>query len=110
MATSRSKPGNRNAKPSGSNRFSLRLFITGKTLRSSQCLRIVRLIVEKHLEGKADFEVVDIYQQPQLAREAQILAAPTLIRERPLPVRRLVGELTDLPCVLAALGISEVLR
>ena len=88
-------------------RFSLRLFITGQTLRSARCLRSVRIICEEHLGNAADLEVVDIYQQPALAREAQILAAPTLVKERPLPVRRLIGELTDLPRVLGILGIAE---
>jgi circadian clock protein KaiB len=105
MAADRSRQGKNNVK-SLPTEYCLRLFVTGSTARSSRSLRSLRTILEKYLKGRAELEVIDIYQQPGLAREAQILAAPTLIKERPLPVRRLVGELTDIGRVLVALGIT----
>lgn len=110
MDTGRGRQDGDKVRKAGPNEFLLRLFITGQTARSSRCLQSVRLILEKYLDGKGDLEVVDICQQPGMARDAQILAAPTLIKERPLPVKRLVGELSELPRVLSALGITEAIR
>ncbi|HKT46918.1 MAG TPA: circadian clock KaiB family protein [Candidatus Acidoferrales bacterium] len=87
--------------------YNLRLYITGRTPHSTRSLRNLRDICEEHLSGRFILEVVDIYQQPELAREAQILAAPTLVKELPPPIRRLVGDLSDRKQVLLRLGIES---
>src|ERR1700722_8204533 len=75
--------------------YALRLFVTGQTPRSSASLENLRQICDERLVGRFELEVIDIYQQPELAKEAQIIAAPTLIKMLPLPLRRLVGDLSN---------------
>src|SRR5262245_29641441 len=78
-------------------RYSLRLFVTGATPRSSRAIGNIRAICEQMLPGRFDLEVIDVHQQPWLARHEQVLAAPTLIKRLPLPLRRLVGDLSNRP-------------
>jgi circadian clock protein KaiB len=66
----------------------------------------LRHLCEKHLKGRYDLEVVDIYQQPSLAKEMQILAAPTLVKALPLPLRRLVGDFSDQSRVVLGLDLA----
>ena len=87
--------------------YFLRLYTTGSTVRSARALRNLMKLCERRLKGRYDLEVVDVYQEPGRATEAQIIAAPTLIKEEPLPVRRLVGDLSDSDKVLRELGLSE---
>lgn len=89
-------------------RFVLRLFVTGNTVRSSQAVANVRALCEEYLPGRYDLEVVDIYQQPNEAAKDQIIAAPTLIKELPAPVKRLIGDLSDRDKVLIGLDLSKV--
>jgi circadian clock protein KaiB len=86
----------------------LRLFTSGSTPRSTRALRNLREICETDLEGNYDLEVIDIYQEPGRATEFNIIAAPTLIKEEPLPIRRMVGDLSDTPKVLFSLAIARV--
>src|SRR5215475_8743375 len=86
--------------------YELSLYITGRTPRSAASLQNLRDICREYLSGRFELRVVDIYQQPQLARDAQIVAAPTLIKSLPLPIRRLVGDLSNRKQVLLALGLS----
>jgi circadian clock protein KaiB len=90
-----------------SERYVLRLFITGLTRRSTRALENVRAICEEHLSGRYELEVIDIYQQPAMARDEQILAAPTLIKRFPLPCRRMIGDLSSTERVLAGLDIPR---
>jgi circadian clock protein KaiB len=69
--------------------------VAGATERSREALLRVRKLCETELNGQYDLEVIDIYQQPILARDGQILATPTLVREFPRPVRRLIGNLSN---------------
>jgi circadian clock protein KaiB len=85
--------------------FVLRLYITGTTARSKRAVDNVRALCEQHLDGRYDLEVVDLYQQPELAARDHLLAAPTLIKKLPLPLRRLVGDLSDQARVLAGLDL-----
>src|SRR5512139_1577273 len=85
--------------------FVLRLYVVGNSPRSRWAIRNVRKLCDEHLVGRFDLEVHDLNQEPWLARDAQIVAAPTLVRERPLPVQRIVGSLSDIERVLAGLGI-----
>jgi len=85
--------------------YALRLFVTGNTRRSVKAVENIRRICEQHLKGRYGLEVIDLYQQPELAAREHLLAAPTLIKTQPLPVRRMVGDMTDVDRVLAGLGL-----
>lgn len=91
------------AAPAG--RYLLRLFVTGATPRSVRAIRNIRAVCEEQLHGRYDLEVVDIYRNPEKAGPEQIVVAPTLVKALPLPVRRLIGDLTDKERVLVGLDI-----
>lgn len=84
----------------------LRLYVAGSTPQSSRAIRNLKAICDTHLPGRYRLTVVDLYAQPGLAREDQIVVAPTLIRQSPLPARRVVGDLSNIDRVLAALDLS----
>jgi circadian clock protein KaiB len=86
-------------------RFVLRLYVTGTTARSMRAIANLRHVCERHLAGRYDLEVVDVYQQPELAAREQLVAAPTLVKKLPLPLRRLVGDLSNHQRVLAGLDL-----
>lgn len=86
--------------------YVLRLFITGTTPRSARAIANLRRVCEEHLKGEYDLEVVDIYQHPESAKEHQIIAAPTLVRVLPLPLRKIIGDLADEERVLAGLDLQ----
>jgi circadian clock protein KaiB len=86
--------------------FVLRLYVTGNTVRSAQAIANVRSLCEEYLAGRYDLEVVDVYQQPQEAAKEQIIAAPTLIKELPYPIKRLIGDLSDRDKVLVGLNLK----
>lgn len=87
-------------------KFALRLYVTGQTPRSVRAIENLRNFCGKFLKDRFELEVIDIYQQPALAAEVQILAAPTLIKSHPLPVRRLVGDLSDQARVISGLDLD----
>lgn len=89
-------------------RYLLRLFVTGATARSVRAIRNIQAICEEQLHGRYDLEVIDIYQRPEVAKPEQIIVAPTLVRELPLPVRKLIGDLTDKERVLVGLDIVPI--
>ena len=76
-------------------KYFLRLYVAGATARSRQALRRVYQLCEAELKGNYELEVIDVYQQPELAREHQIVATPTLVKEFPRPVRRFIGNLLN---------------
>lgn len=88
-------------------RYLFRLYTTGSTARSARALRNLVELCELRLKGRYQLEVIDIYQDPGRASEAQIIAAPTLVKESPAPVCRLVGDLSDDEKVIQSLGLSE---
>jgi circadian clock protein KaiB len=88
-------------------RYQLRLYITGSTARSAQAIENIRSLCEEYLPGRYDLEVVDIYQQPGEAAKQQIIAAPTLIKQLPVPSRRFVGNLSDRDKVLIGLDLAK---
>ena len=90
----------------GTAQFVLRLYLTGSTSRSIRAVEAIKTLCEQHLKGHYELEVVDLYQQPDRADAAQIIAAPTLVKELPLPLRRLVGDLTSPDRVLIALNLK----
>ena len=86
--------------------YILRLYVTGSTPRSLKAIHNLKRLCEEHLPDY-DLEVIDIYENPNAAREAQIIAAPTLIKRLPEPLRRFVGDLSNKEKILVGLGISE---
>ena len=86
-------------------RYLLRLYVTGMTSRSSRAVSNLRAICDEYLEGRYDLEVIDIYQQPVLAKGEQIIAAPTLIKKLPLPMRRIIGDMSNRERVLLGLDL-----
>ena len=86
-------------------KYLLRLYVTGTTGKSVRAIQNVRRICEEHLQGLYDLEVVDIYKNLPLARGDQIIAAPTLIKRLPAPLRRLIGDMSDEQRVLVGLDI-----
>lgn len=87
--------------------YTLRLYIAGLTPRSQEAIRSVTAICEEHLAGRCDLEVIDIYQHPVLAKGEQIIAAPTLIKKLPLPLRKIIGNLADKEKVLVGLDLRS---
>jgi circadian clock protein KaiB len=88
----------------------LRLFVAGATTRSRQAILRVRELCTAELNGHCELEVVDIYQQPALARENQIVATPTLIVEFPPPLRRFIGNLTNITGLFVELDLAKKLK
>lgn len=86
--------------------FVLRLFVAGATARSRQAILRVRELCETELKGRCALEVIDIHQQPELARANQIVATPTLIKEFPRPVRRFIGNLANMTGLFAELDLT----
>jgi circadian clock protein KaiB len=85
--------------------YVLKLCVSGMTPRSSEALTRIKDICEAHLKGHYQLEVIDLYQQPSLAAKHQIIATPTLLKDHPLPLRRLIGDLSDTETTLKRLGI-----
>ena len=102
--SSRRQPKKTPAKPPLPN-YVLRLYVTGATPRSTRAIANIRKLCEEHLKGRYSLEVIDIYQQAPLAAEEQIIAAPTLIKKLPLPLRQMVGDLSDQERVLIGLDL-----
>ena len=86
-------------------KYVLRLYVSGSTLKSALAVKNIKRICEQHLKNRYDLEVIDIYQQAHLARDEQIVAVPTLIKQLPLPLQRLVGDMSDLNKVLFGLDL-----
>ena len=86
--------------------YRLRLVIAGSTVRSQRAIENLRRICDEHLSGKIDLEVIDIYQQPELAGHYQVIAAPTLVKLLPLPIRRIIGDLSETERVLRGLEVT----
>lgn len=86
--------------------YRLRLFVTGATPRSSRAIQNIRAICEDHLQGRYELEVVDVYQHPEHVKAEQIVVTPTLVKQTPLPIRKLIGDLSDTARVLVGLDIE----
>jgi circadian clock protein KaiB len=87
--------------------YILRLYVSGSTPQSLHSIEYVKKICEEHLQGRYELEVIDLYQQPQLARGEQIIAAPTLIKKLPLPLRRVIGDMSNTERVLVGLDLRK---
>jgi circadian clock protein KaiB len=86
-------------------RYVLRLYVTGMTARATRAIQNVRDICNEHLAGRYELEVIDVYQQPVLAKDEQIIAAPTLVKKLPLPLRRIIGDMSHRDRVLLGLDL-----
>ena len=84
---------------------SLTLFIAGHTVRSQNAIRQLRLMAMNELGNNCELTVVDVVEKPDLAEQARVLATPTLIKESPAPVRRIIGDLSDIQKVMTGLGL-----
>ena len=86
--------------------YVLRLYVTGMTPRSTRAIANVRKLCEQYLEGAYELKVIDIYLQPQLAKEEQIFATPTLIKKLPLPLRKFIGDMSDTERFLVGIDLN----
>ena len=86
-------------------RFVLKLYVSGLTPRSRGAIDNLQKLCEKHLAGRYELEIIDIYQQPGLAKGDQVIAAPTLVKKLPLPLRRVIGDMSDPGRILVVLGV-----
>jgi circadian clock protein KaiB len=87
-------------------KYVLRLYVAGMTPKSTQAIANVKRICNEHLAGRYELEVIDIYQQPKLAKGEQIIAAPTLIKKLPLPLRRLIGDMSNTERFLVGIDLK----
>ena len=86
--------------------YVLMLFVTGSTPRSLRAISNLRAICQEYLVGRYELKVVDLYQQPELAKDNKLVAAPTLIKSQPVPVRRVIGDMSNTAEVLLGLDIA----
>ena len=87
--------------------YVLRLYVSGMTPNSLRAIENVRKICAEHLQGRYPLEIIDIYQQPILAREGQIVAAPTLVKELPPPLRKFIGDMSKTERILVGLDVER---
>ena len=87
-------------------KYVLRLYVTGMTPKSARAIANVQKLCEKHLPGRYELDVIDIYQQLKLAKGEQIIATPTLIKKLPLPIRKLIGDMSDTEKFLFGIGLK----
>lgn len=86
----------------------LYLYVTGNTALSMRAIMNLKRFCDRHLKGRHTLEIVDVSQQPQLTREEQIVAAPTLVKRLPLPARRVIGDLSNEEKTLKSLGVLPI--
>lgn len=89
----------------GKGDYILRLYVSGMTPNSTRAIENIRKICTEHLEGHYQLEIIDIYQQPIFAKEGQIVAAPTLVKELPLPLRKFIGDMSQTEKILLGLDL-----
>ena len=87
--------------------FVLRLYVAGTSARSARAIANAKQICDEHLAGRYELEVIDIFQQPERAKDDQILAVPTLIKRLPAPLKRFIGDLSDREVVLVGLDVKR---
>ena len=87
-------------------RYVLRLFVTGMTPRSTRAIHAVRALCEQRLKDRFELEIIDVYQQPQLIQGEQIFATPTLIKYQPAPMRKIIGDMSDIHRLCHGLGLA----
>jgi circadian clock protein KaiB len=110
MATVRKKTPTRRRKSASSKAeiWKLRLFVAGQTPKSIRAFANLEVICEKHLKGRYQIEVIDLLERPDMARGNQIVALPSLVVNLPLPVRQIIGDLSDTDRVLVGMALQKV--
>lgn len=88
--------------------YLLRLYVTGSTPKSMHAIANIKKICEEYLKGRYDLEVIDLYQNPGLAKGEQIIAAPTLIKKLPVPLQRIIGDMSDTERLLVGLDLQKI--
>lgn len=88
-------------------KYVFRLYVAGNTTRSSQAITNVRKICEQYLPGKYELDVVDVYQQPEVTKSAEVIALPTLIKELPFPPKRFVGDMSNTERIVVGLKLRS---
>ena len=88
--------------------YVLKLFITGMTPNSKRAVENIKNICEEYLKGRYELEIVDIYQQPELVKDDQIIAIPTLVKSLPAPFRKLIGDMSNKEKILIGLNLKEI--
>lgn len=86
--------------------FHLKLYISGSTPQSNAAIENIKTICDENLQGRCTLEIIDLYQNPDMAREANVIAAPTLIKQLPLPLRRIIGDMSNKERVLVGLNLE----
>lgn len=109
MKPTPTRPAPAGAKPpqAVSGRYILRLYVAGLMPKSTLAIANIKQICEEHLQGQYELEVIDLYQQPQLAQGDQIVAVPTLIKKLPVPLRRIIGDMSGTERVLVGLDLRK---
>jgi circadian clock protein KaiB len=103
MQLSESNPA---APPDAGSVYRLRLYVAGQTPKSVLAFRNLKQICEQHLQGRYEIEIIDLLENPQLARGDQILAVPTLVRRLPEPIKKIIGDLSNTERVLVGLDLQ----
>jgi circadian clock protein KaiB len=88
--------------------WNLQLYVAGQTPKSIRALTNLKVLCEEHLKGRYQIEVIDLRENPQLARDDQIVAVPTLVRKLPLPLRAIIGDLSNSVRLLVGLDLRKV--
>jgi circadian clock protein KaiB len=89
----------------GGENYVLRLYVTGMTPKSTLAIKNIKKICEEHLQGRYTLEVIDLYKHPALADGEQIIAAPTLLKKLPLPLRRFIGDMSNTEKIIVGLDL-----
>jgi len=105
-AKTRKSPGRSTKQKAASEEWHLKLYVAGQTTKSLTAFANLKKICEEHLKGKYDIEVIDLLKNPQLAKGDQILALPTLVRKLPVPIRKIIGDLSNTERVLVGLDLQ----
>jgi circadian clock protein KaiB len=87
--------------------YVLRLFVAGVSPKSTRAINNIKKLCDEYLEGQYELEIIDIYQQPIIAKDGQILAAPTLVKELPLPLRKFIGDMSDTGKLIVGLDLKS---
>ncbi len=109
MKATPTRPAPPGARPpkAASGRYLLRLYVAGLMPKSTLAIANIKKICDEHLLGRYELEVIDLYQQPQLAQGDQIVAVPTLIKKLPPPLRRIIGDMSNTERVLVGLDLRK---
>jgi circadian clock protein KaiB len=109
------KSSNKAVKPTGAasedgdhNSWKLRLYVAGQTPKSLTAFANLKRLCEEHLAGRYEIEVIDLVKKPQLAQNDQILAIPTLVRKLPEPIKRIIGDLSNLERVMVGMDLKPI--